>query len=59
LAIAWLSGVVFGLVRSKRHLLLATSFAAIAVLAISYLVVDQLHLLDLLEETWRAGPSVR
>jgi tetratricopeptide (TPR) repeat protein len=59
LAIAWLSGVVFGLASSRRLLLLAAALTIIAVLATSYLVVDQLRLLDLLEETWRAGPSLR
>jgi tetratricopeptide (TPR) repeat protein len=59
LAMAWLSGVVFGLAASRRRLLLATVLTMIAVIAMAYLVVDQLRLLDLLEETWRTGPTAR
>ncbi|MEJ7599703.1 MAG: hypothetical protein WKG01_17485 [Kofleriaceae bacterium] len=57
LVTAWLSGVLLEL--SRRRILVHLVVTAIAVLAIVYLVVDHLRLLDLLEETWRTGPAVR
>lgn len=59
IVVAWLSGVMLGLAHTRRRLVMFAIVAALAVLASAYLVIDQLRLLDLVEETWRTGPSAR
>ena len=57
LAIAWLSGVTLERTCSRPRLVAHAVISAIAVLAMGYLVVDHLRLLDLIEETVRTGPG--
>nr|MBA3397879.1 hypothetical protein [Deltaproteobacteria bacterium] len=64
LAIAWLSGSALEVARRRgplksRTTVLHALFVVIGVLAILYLILDHVRLLDLVGDTWRTGPSPR
>jgi hypothetical protein len=65
LAIAWLSGGRLEARRQAqraigaRHVVGHVALVMTAVAALSYLALDHDHMLDVVAETWRAGPSLR
>ncbi len=56
IAASWISGAILGTARiTLRRALVHAAAAMIAVASVTYIAVDDGHLIDFLIETWRAG----
>jgi hypothetical protein len=59
LAIAWLTGALTAAAPRRAHTVVHATLAALAAAGVVYLALGRDHLLDLVLETWRAGPAAR